>query len=256
MKKILIFVTILMHLAVPFVLMAVDNVWTFLLSCIVAFYIAQWFGMAMAMHKLFSHRTFVPYTWAAVSGALVNVLFWKHSPQKFAVIHRVHHRHADTNLDPHSPKEHWYHAYGIMFFSDIVLRKIPVSDQHKIVEDLFKDFPWIRLLTAKVQLFFIITCYALLYLISYDLVAAVFIASMISMHITCSTNVLGHVKRKGVMTLVDRPILATFVSPTFNHAQHHSNPGNYDESNKSSFDTTAWFVRKFLAKSVMPVNTQ
>ena len=255
MKKLLIFVIILIHLAIPLVLMSVSNIWVFLTSGVVAFYIAQWFGMAMANHKLFSHRTFVPYTWVAVLGALVNVLFWKQTPQKFAIVHRVHHKYVDADLDPHSPREHWYHAYGVMFFADTILKKIPVTDQHKMVEDLFKDFPWIRLFTAKVQLFFIITCYTLLYLISYDLVAAVFIASVISMHVTCSINVFGHVKRNGIMILVDRPILATVISPAFNHARHHNDPSNYDESTKGSFDITAWLVRKFLAKSIMPLNT-
>jgi fatty-acid desaturase len=252
MKKILLLLIILLHIAIPFVLLAVENMWMFVFGCVVAFYISQWFGMAMAQHKLFSHRQFVPYTWVAILGALVNVLFWKDSPQRFAIIHRIHHKYSDTDLDPHSPKERWYHAYGIMFFASTNLKKIPIPEQHKIVEDLFKDFPWIRMFTVKNQLLLISVFYLLLWFISYDLAAAVFIASIISMHVTCSTNVLGHVKHNGVMTMVDRPLLATFVSPTFNHAQHHNNPSNYDESNKNSFDTTAWLIRKFLAKSITP----
>lgn len=75
------------------------------------FYLWHAFGVTIGLHRLLSHRAFrcpkaVEYFW--VIGAY---LAFHGSPCWWATIHRAHHRHSDTMLDPHSPIKSAMHSY-------------------------------------------------------------------------------------------------------------------------------------------------
>lgn len=70
----------------------------------VAFYIWHALGITIGYHRLLSHRSFscpkfVEYFWV-----LPGFLAFEGSPIWWATMHRAHHRHVDTPLDPHSPR--------------------------------------------------------------------------------------------------------------------------------------------------------
>lgn len=77
------------------------------------FYTWHALGICIGYHRLLSHRTFVTskaveYFWIA-SGYLA----FEGSPIWWATVHRAHHRHVDTELDPHSPRYgFWYAQFG------------------------------------------------------------------------------------------------------------------------------------------------
>lgn len=67
-------------------------------------YIWHAMGVTIGYHRLLSHRTFfcskaVEYFWV-----LPGYLAFEGSPIWWATIHRAHHKHVDTPLDPHSPR--------------------------------------------------------------------------------------------------------------------------------------------------------
>lgn len=71
-------------------------------------YAVRMFFVTGAYHRYFSHRTFRTSRWfqfvlafCAQTSAQKGVLWW-------AAHHRVHHRHSDTDLDPHSRKVHGF----------------------------------------------------------------------------------------------------------------------------------------------------
>ncbi|MBZ0190032.1 MAG: acyl-CoA desaturase [Candidatus Obscuribacterales bacterium] len=67
-------------------------------------YVLHGMGMTIGYHRLLSHRSFtcpkpVEYFWVTLA-----YLGLQGSPMWWAAMHRAHHRHVDTELDPHSPK--------------------------------------------------------------------------------------------------------------------------------------------------------
>jgi stearoyl-CoA desaturase (delta-9 desaturase) len=98
--------------AIPFVLVhlaCLGAIWTgvsvnALILC-AALYIVRMFGVTAGFHRFFSHRSFktsragqFALAWLAQSSAQRGALWW-------AAVHRHHHRHSDTELDVHSPRQ-------------------------------------------------------------------------------------------------------------------------------------------------------
>ena len=97
--------------AIPFVLLHLAcfaAVWTGVTKTAVAMgvllYIVRMFAVTAGYHRYFSHSSFKTsrwfqfvLAWFAQSSAQKSVLWW-------AVIHRRHHRHSDTEEDVHSPR--------------------------------------------------------------------------------------------------------------------------------------------------------
>ncbi len=74
-------------------------------------YILIGLGVTIGYHRLLSHRSFscpkiVEYFWV-----MLGYLSFEGSPIWWATMHRAHHRHVDTPLDPHSPKYGVWNAH-------------------------------------------------------------------------------------------------------------------------------------------------
>ncbi|HEY1340314.1 MAG TPA: fatty acid desaturase, partial [Bryobacteraceae bacterium] len=90
--------------------------WPAALTCFV-FYWARVFGITVGFHRCLAHRTF------QTSRVFRFVLAWlgtsamQRGPLWFVALHRVHHRHADTEEDVHSPTAHglwWAHMGWVL----------------------------------------------------------------------------------------------------------------------------------------------
>ncbi|GAB2512184.1 acyl-CoA desaturase [Lysobacter humi (ex Lee et al. 2017)] len=78
-----------------------------------ALYAVRMFALTGFYHRYFSHRTFRTSRAVQFVFALIGASCVQRGPLWWAAHHRHHHRHADTGLDPHSPKVHgfwWSHA--------------------------------------------------------------------------------------------------------------------------------------------------
>lgn len=99
-------------------------------------YVMHACGITIGYHRLLSHRSFscpklVEYFWVAWG-----YLAFEGSPIWWATMHRAHHHHTDTPLDPHSPLN------GLMYsFTGWLAEKeyLPHIDPYKQSKDLLKD---------------------------------------------------------------------------------------------------------------------
>ncbi len=117
--------------------------WAAVVACVAMFWVRM-FGITAGYHRYFSHRSF------RTSRAFQFVLAWlgasagQNGPLWWASHHRLHHRHADTDRDIHSPGLSglwWSHAGWIL------CRKYKGYDG-KVVQDLAR-FPEIRFLSRN-----------------------------------------------------------------------------------------------------------
>ncbi|TZF90382.1 acyl-CoA desaturase [Cognatilysobacter lacus] len=95
-----------------------------------ALYAIRMFAITGFYHRYFSHRTFRTSRGVQFVFALIGASCVQRGPLWWASHHRHHHRHADTELDPHSPKVRgflWSHAAWFLtpraFRTD--MRRIP-----------------------------------------------------------------------------------------------------------------------------------
>jgi stearoyl-CoA desaturase (delta-9 desaturase) len=134
--------------AIPFLLAhfaCLAAIWTGVtwqaLAICVALYVARMFGVTAGYHRYFSHRTYRTsrvgqflLACLAQSSAQCGAIWW-------AAKHRHHHRHADTELDIHSPRQQgfWYAHVGWIF------SKYHVKTDYATVPDLarYPELVWL-----------------------------------------------------------------------------------------------------------------
>lgn len=76
-------------------------------------YIWHAMGVTIGYHRLLSHRSFSCPKWVEYLLVLPGFLAFEGSPIWWATIHRAHHKHVDTKLDPHSPRNGlWQAQFG------------------------------------------------------------------------------------------------------------------------------------------------
>ena len=114
--------------------------WTALLF---AFLVAMLFAYPMGIfhHMLLSHRSFKCKLWVEHFGALLGTLTWRGpmaSPIRYAAMHRIHHAHSDTELDPHTPTKGLFFAY-MSWFWQLPLGFSDSKHYYQYVPDLVKD---------------------------------------------------------------------------------------------------------------------
>lgn len=131
------------------------------------------------------------------------------SPLSFASIHRLHHKHADTELDPHSPK---YIGAIRVYFLFWNLKSIP----HSLVKDFIRSKFQLFIHNHWIKLHFLI-CFVLL-LIDPRLVFFGISPLVIStLHTSGLVNVLGH--NNG--SLRNAPELILTQPYGWRHKDHH-----------------------------------
>ena len=89
-------------------------------------YIIYWavaaVGITYGYHRYFAHRTFKANTLTETLMLYLGLLCGGRSSLTWAGVHRIHHAHADTDRDPHSPKNHPWH---VILFSLWRVKNIP-----------------------------------------------------------------------------------------------------------------------------------
>ncbi len=128
---------------VPFVLMAAVTVYlivhgtisaSYLWGTIVAWALISGLGIAVGYHRVFSHKTHDLPAWKENIILFCAALAGQGSSITWTAIHRgYHHKHSDTEKDPHSPVAHgWWHAFfgwtlGITEAANVVNMKYAID---------------------------------------------------------------------------------------------------------------------------------
>lgn len=207
------------------------------LALFVLFYIWHTLGVTVGLHRLLSHRSFSCPKIVEYFFVLSGYLAFEGSPIWWATIHRAHHRHDDTELDPHSPKYGLFNAHvGWLLRRGYKSHIDPARHAKDLINDpvyrfLEQDGEWHRahLLTVVICLGFRILLW-----ICFGWVAALasLLAAIAVFQVPLMLNVLCHVPKLGYKNFATRDDsvniwwVAILALGEGWHNNHHASPGS------------------------------
>src|SRR5690606_841284 len=73
-------------------------------------------GVTLTYHRLLTHRSFKTPKWFEYVLTIIGCLAWQGGPIQWVGNHRIHHKHSDEDLDPHTPNHGfgWSHMFWCM----------------------------------------------------------------------------------------------------------------------------------------------
>ena len=116
-KYFLFLLQVVAHLSI--VPMILYGTWYYWVLALVVYFFTGCFGMTMTFHRLLSHRSWEPPKWFYYFGTLCGAYGLTGSPLAWVAVHREHHRHADTEKDPHSPHNGFIQAQWLSMFHPV-----------------------------------------------------------------------------------------------------------------------------------------
>ncbi len=130
--------------------------WSALGLAVLLYWLTGAIGITLCYHRLLTHRSFKTPKWFEYFLTMIACLAWQGGPIQWVGVHRLHHQHADDELDPHTPKHGftWAHALWCMH------KQADGRNGHEAAKDLLRD-PGMRLLNK----FFWVPQIVLLFLI-------------------------------------------------------------------------------------------
>lgn len=90
--------------------------WSGLALLLALIWISGGLGITLCYHRLLTHRAFKTPTWFEYVLTTLGCLAWQGGPMTWVGVHRLHHKHADTDHDPHSPRHGftWSHILWML----------------------------------------------------------------------------------------------------------------------------------------------
>lgn len=176
-----------MHASVLFVFL-VPFSWPLLLLALGG-YVLRMFAITAGYHRYFSHRSFATSRAFQFLLALLGTASMQNGPLWWASWHRKHHKHSDTELDPHSPQHmsFWHSHLGW------VLAKESESPDFDNIKDLVK-YPELRFLEKHKWLPIVLYGAGCFLIAGWGgLVWGFVVSTILLFHATCFINSLAHV---------------------------------------------------------------
>lgn len=164
-------------------------------------------------HRYWAHRQFNMYIiWQRVF-AIMGLFALTGDPIGYSSTHRIHHRYSDTDLDPHSPKHGFWHAFILWMFK-------PRNDTRHLlnVKDLLKDdfLMWLMKHQNKVVWLVLILAGIISEYVLFGLLMAMVVVFFLEM---CSNSFLSHWGNHGPYN----NYLYSYLSGSSLHVEHHNN---------------------------------
>ncbi|MEZ4455295.1 MAG: fatty acid desaturase [Gemmatimonadales bacterium] len=188
-------------------------------------YLVRMFAITGFYHRYFSHRTFRTSRAAQFVFAVLGASATQRGPLWWAAHHRKHHRHSDTELDVHSPRQHgfwWSHMGWITSAANFPTDLREVRDLAR-----YPELRWLDRYDIAVP----VALAVILYLIGGAswLVWGYFVSTVVLFHATCLINSLAHqLGTRRYATDDDsrnNPLLALITLGEGWHNNHHRYPG-------------------------------
>ncbi len=90
--------------------------WSAFAVAVFLYWLTGALGITLCFHRLLTHRSFKAPKWFEYLLTLTGCLAWQGGPVQWVGVHRIHHRHSDQELDPHTPKHGftWAHMLWCM----------------------------------------------------------------------------------------------------------------------------------------------
>lgn len=215
---------------------------TNLLIAVVSFYILNILGNWMMLHRYYSHKSFefkhqsVKWLFTALS-----ILSGRGSPLGWSYLHRKHHKYADTQQDPHSPKILGYKIFGFGHYKKQEEEQMQIF----LVKDLMTKE---QLFIHKWYLIILLTFVILMSFISLETLYFTWILPAFLVHLSQNNfNYFGHMNGYRNFETKDdsrnNVFLFPFILGEAWHNNHHADPKNYStQVNKLEYDPLSKFI--------------
>lgn len=91
--------------------------WSALIVALFLYWVTGGLGITLGFHRLLTHRSFKTPKWFEYLLTCCGCLAWQGGPVQWVGTHRLHHKHSDTDHDPHTPRHgfNWAHVFWCMF---------------------------------------------------------------------------------------------------------------------------------------------
>ncbi|MCX4189439.1 acyl-CoA desaturase [Methylophaga sp. OBS3] len=166
----------------------------------IALYLIRMFAITAFYHRYFSHKAFKTSRPVQFIFALLGASATQRGPLWWAAHHRQHHRHADKDTDPHSPKQGFLWSHMGWFLSDSHFQA-----DYELVTDLRKypELRWLDRFDIFVPVLLAVGLFVLGEVLAYLqpelgttggqlLVWGYFVSTVVLIHATLSINSLAH----------------------------------------------------------------
>lgn len=109
--------------------------WSGVLICIFLYWLTGWVGITLNYHRQLTHKSFETSNWLRYIFTTIGLLAFQGGPIMWVGNHRLHHKHADTDADPHTPRHgfSWAHILWLFF------KRPEGEDPRSVVRDLIAD---------------------------------------------------------------------------------------------------------------------
>jgi fatty-acid desaturase len=222
------------------------------------FYLWHIFGVAIGLHRLLAHRSFRCPKWLEYFWVFGAYLAFHGSPIWWTTIHRAHHRHVDTPLDPHSPRNGMFSAYTFYSPFKYADHINPETQSKDLLSDPIYKFlecggDW-RIGYALNVVLCILFRVVLFGLFGWTVVCASLVAGVISLNLPLLLNVVCHIPRLGSQnyTTNDDSVNVWWMSVLCLgegwHNNHHAFPGSARSGLKWYEIDQCWLVLCALKK--------
>jgi fatty-acid desaturase len=212
-------------------------------------------GVSACYHRMLSHKgfeTYRPLKWFAMWCAVLSA---QGSPIAWVTIHRgYHHRLADREGDPHSPRDGFWHSYAGWMFKT---KNGDLSPKYNV--DLLRDPDCLFFHKYYIEILFV--SHILIALISFDFwLYAMLLPSFITSHTFSLNTSLNHYKFLGYRKFEtkDDSVNVVWLWPLIlGEAWHNNHHGDAKSANFGKqwweLDPTYWLI-KLIRKTPNPSN--
>ena len=184
--------------------------------------------MSLFIHRWATHNLWNPPVWFQNIMSVVSMTALIGTPISYSAWHRNHHKHSDTDRDPHSPKyKTWYY---------IIFRTHEQPTKISLATDRLRN-EW-QLFLTKYETMLVYMLNAILFLvlpIEWFLTWATAVA-MTTFWVMLVTGIMCHTDK-----VRDVPYMYPFAFSESFHKQHHIKP----QLTHCKFDPCVWLVKRF-----------
>jgi stearoyl-CoA desaturase (delta-9 desaturase) len=129
--------------------------WAGLLTAAVLFLLTVQLGIGAGYHRMLCHGSFRTGRILRCVFTLLGVLAFQRGPLSWSALHRLHHRHADTDRDPHLARHGFLWAYILWALTDHGNEPTTPQEVRRLTPDLLRDpvFCWLERWFLAVNVF-------------------------------------------------------------------------------------------------------
>jgi stearoyl-CoA desaturase (delta-9 desaturase) len=208
--------------------------WTWISTAtFVLFYVLIYiYGINIFYHRYWSHRQFTTHPFIERFFTAMGYLAMIGGPAPYALIHRWHHAHSDTDKDPHNPAHGRWHAFiGWLFTVE------QNTSPGTVIKDFFESKnSWVFTLEKYkvfIPWFSVVIAYSINPSIALGLMTVMFLAHLIELYLN---GFLHNPKTHEAMN--DHWVLCWLTAGGLMHRLHHDHPTALPKE-----DPGYWFVK-------------